>query len=122
MSQFRKTLTRIGGGAVAVAAATALLAPGVAVAEPDADSGSSALGSVELFAGFLPEDVTAVFERLQQGKINPDEVGECIMEWFGLEELTKNPIEVGIACLLSQHPEDPEIDPNKDTEQKLDNE
>ena len=81
----------------------------MAAADPADQTGSSALGSVELLADFLPEDVTAVFERLKAGKINPDEVGECIVEWFGLEELTKNPIEVGIACLLGQHPEDPDV-------------
>ncbi|GEM_PF-6198751 len=115
MSQFRKTLTRIGGSAVALAAATALIVPGVAsAADGDEKDAPAATGSLERATEFLPEDVRTVFTLISSGELDFAEVGECVREEFGQEVVSGNPFQIVIDCVLEQAPdtEDPE-DPDK---------
>lgn len=108
LSQFRKTLTRIGGSAVALAAATALIVPGVASAAGENESGSASTGSLERATEFLPDEVRTVFKLITSGELDFNEVGECVREEFGQEVVSGNPFQIVIDCVLEQATDDEE--------------
>lgn len=118
MSQFRTTLTRIGASAVTLAAATALIVPGVAAADEGnaADNGtetsggsatgSSATGSLDLFAEFLPSDTLKAFKILTSPDFSFDAVSECVGEKFGLDDPGNDVFKIIIDCVIISHEDD----------------
>lgn len=114
----RKPLARILTGGFALAAATALVLPGIAAAdetnkggtttEDSSGSGSSSGSLDELaIAGGLG-DFLGAMKKIATGEINLDTIGACVTDEFGKDVPNGNPIEIIINCIAGADGDDTE--------------
>ena len=125
----RTPLARVLTGGFALAAATALVLPGIAAADedttPEADAGVSSSSLESIFGsdslGSLPiegglGDFFGAMAKIASGEIDVDAIGECVKAEFGKVIPDGNPIQIIVNCIAGGDNADSDDTENEDVE------
>ena len=117
----RKPLARVLTGGFALAAATALVLPGVAAADDtnkegttteDSSGSGSSSGSLDKLP--IPKGVqgfVTAMQKIATGEIDIASIGDCVTDAFGKDDPGNDPISIIINCIVSSD-EDASADKN----------